>query len=90
VPVACVVQPDYNITVDVFKNASGWPDAVGLKRRAHGSWMPVTWRDFAAEVRAIAAAWCSNRDRQIMRSTLSCSTRLTSNDASRGMLRTYT
>jgi long-chain acyl-CoA synthetase len=54
VPVAYVVQPDYNITVDVFKNASGWPDAVGLKRRTHGSWMPVTWRDFAAEVRASA------------------------------------
>lgn len=42
VPVAYVVQPDYSITADVFKNASGWPDAVGLKRRTHGSWMPVT------------------------------------------------
>ncbi|TVZ01198.1 hypothetical protein EAS64_33485 [Trebonia kvetii] len=30
---AYVVQPDYHITLDVFKNASGWPDAVRLKRR---------------------------------------------------------
>jgi long-chain acyl-CoA synthetase len=55
VPVAYVVQPDDNITDDVFRNAESWPDAVGLKRRTDGSWTPVTWREFAAEVREIAA-----------------------------------
>jgi long-chain acyl-CoA synthetase len=55
VPAAYVVQPDDNITDDVFRNAENWPDAVGLKRRANGSWTPVTWREFAAEVREIAA-----------------------------------
>jgi long-chain acyl-CoA synthetase len=55
VPAAYVVKPDDNITDDVFRNAQDWPDAVGLKRRTHGTWMPVTWGDFAAEVRAVAA-----------------------------------
>jgi long-chain acyl-CoA synthetase len=54
-PVAYVVQPGDNITDDVFKNAADWPDAVALKRQAIGRWTPVTWRDFAAEVRQIAA-----------------------------------
>ena len=50
-PAAYVVKPDDNITDDVFWNAENWPDEVGLRRRANGSWTPVTWRDFAAEVR---------------------------------------
>ena len=54
-PVAYVVKPDDNITDDLFRNAEDWPDAVGLKRRTHGIWMPVTWRGFAAEVCGIAA-----------------------------------
>jgi long-chain acyl-CoA synthetase len=53
--VAYAVQPDDNITDDVFRNAENWPDAVGLKLRTNGSWTPVTWRDFGAEVRGIAA-----------------------------------
>src|SRR5215468_1940301 len=55
VPVAYVVQPEDNITDDVFRNAESWPDAVGLKRRTNGGWTSVTWRDFAAEVRETAA-----------------------------------
>ena len=55
VPVAYVVQPEDNITDDVSRNAESWPDAVGLKRRTNGGWTSVTWRDFAAEVREIAA-----------------------------------
>jgi long-chain acyl-CoA synthetase len=54
-PVAYEVKPDDNITDDVFRNAENWPGAVGLKRRTAGTWAPVTWRDFAAEVRDIAA-----------------------------------
>jgi len=54
-PVAYVLKPEDNITDDVFLNAENWPGEVGLKRRTIGGWMPVTWRDFAAEVRAIAA-----------------------------------
>ena len=49
------MKPDDNITDDVFLNAENWPDEVGLRRRTNGSWAPVTWRDFAAEVRHIAA-----------------------------------
>ncbi len=54
-PAAYVVQPDDNITDDVFRNAENAPDGVGLKRRTNGGWAPVTWRAFAAQVRGIAA-----------------------------------
>lgn len=55
VPAAYIVEPGDNITDDVFWNAANWPDAVGLRRRTDGGWMPVTWRDFATEVRQGAA-----------------------------------
>src|SRR5512146_123250 len=55
VPAAYVVKPDDNITDDVFWNTENWPDEVGLRRQANGSWIPVTWREFAAEVREVAA-----------------------------------
>ncbi len=55
VPVEYAVKPDDNITDDVVLNALNWPDAIGLKRLTNGSWTPVTWRQFAAEVRGIAA-----------------------------------
>ncbi len=57
VPVAYVVRPDDNATDDVFTNAEHWPGTVGLKRKVNGTWTPVTWREFAGEVRAIAAGF---------------------------------
>lgn len=54
-PVAYELQPGDNISDDVFRNAANWPDAVGLRRRARGVWMPVTWRAFATQVRDVAA-----------------------------------
>ena len=57
VPVAYVVQPADNATDDVFTNAARWPGTVGLKRKVNGTWTPVTWREFAGEVRAIAAGF---------------------------------
>jgi long-chain acyl-CoA synthetase len=55
VPAAYVVKPGDNVTDDVFRNAANWPDAVGLRRRTNDGWTPVTWGDFAAEVRQGAA-----------------------------------
>ena len=55
VPAAYIVQPEDNVTDDVFRNAENWPEAVGLRRLRNGSWTPVTWRAFAAEVRHFAA-----------------------------------
>jgi long-chain acyl-CoA synthetase len=49
------VQPEDNVTDDVFLNAENWPDVVGLRRRRPHGWEPVTWRVFAAEVRCLAA-----------------------------------
>jgi long-chain acyl-CoA synthetase len=57
VPDAYTVQPDDNITDDLVRNAKNWPDAVGLKRRVNGIWAPVTWREFADEVRELAAGF---------------------------------
>jgi long-chain acyl-CoA synthetase len=57
VPVAYTVQPADNITDDVFSNARDWPDTVGLKRKVSGTWTPVTWREFAAQVRGLAAGF---------------------------------
>ena len=56
-PVAYAVQPDDNVTDDVFTNAESWPDTVGLKRKVDGTWTPVTWREFAGQVRGIAAGF---------------------------------
>jgi long-chain acyl-CoA synthetase len=57
VPVIYVVKPTDNITDDVFEHAEDSPDAVGLKRKVNGIWTPVTWRDFAEQVRSIAAGF---------------------------------
>jgi len=55
VPVAYVVKPDDNITDDIFTHEKERPSTVGLKRKVNGAWQPVTWRDFAGQVRDIAA-----------------------------------
>jgi long-chain acyl-CoA synthetase len=55
VPASYVVKPDDNMTDDLFRNEGEWPDEVGLKRKVNGTWTPVTWREFAGEVRGIAA-----------------------------------
>ena len=57
VPVAYAVKPDDNVTDDVFTNAANWPDAVGLKQKVNGVWTPVTWREFAGQVRELAAGF---------------------------------
>jgi long-chain acyl-CoA synthetase len=57
VPAAYVVKPEDNITDDVFANARNWPEATGLKRKVNGTWAPVTWREFADDVRAVAAGF---------------------------------
>jgi long-chain acyl-CoA synthetase len=57
VPAAYVVKPDDNVTDDVFAHAQDWPGAVGLKRKVNGTWTPVTWREFAGQVRGLAAGF---------------------------------
>jgi len=54
VPVIHVVKPDDNVTDDVFANENR-PDAAGFKRKVNGAWTPVTWREFAGQVRGLAA-----------------------------------
>src|SRR5262249_59036 len=55
VPAAYVVKANDNVTDDLFTNAENWPGSVGLKRKLNGTWQPVTWREFAGQVRAVAA-----------------------------------
>ncbi len=57
VPVAYVTKPGDNVTDDVFRNAENWPDTVGFKRMVNGTWTPVSWLEFAAQVRGIAAGF---------------------------------
>ena len=57
VPVIYAVKPDDNVTDDVFANAENWPDAAGFKRKVKGTWTPVTWREFAGQVRGLAAGF---------------------------------
>ena len=57
VPAAYAVKPDDNVTDDVFRYAESCPGEVGLKRRADGAWLPVTWREFAGQVRELAAGF---------------------------------
>ncbi|HEX9064343.1 MAG TPA: long-chain fatty acid--CoA ligase [Streptosporangiaceae bacterium] len=55
VPVEYEVQPRDNVTDDLFAHARDLPDSTGLKRKDGGAWVPVTWREFAGEVRELAA-----------------------------------
>ncbi len=55
VPAAYITGPGDNITDDVFSNEQKWPDETGLKRKVDGTWTPVTWREFAGQVRGLAA-----------------------------------
>jgi long-chain acyl-CoA synthetase len=57
VPTAYAVKPEDNITDDVFTNEQAWPGTVGLKRKVNGAWTPVTWREFAGQVRETAAGF---------------------------------
>ncbi len=56
-PAAYLVQPDDNITDDIVRNAEERPGETGLKIKVNGSWTPVTWRDFAQQVRELAAGF---------------------------------
>src|SRR6516162_4557434 len=57
VPAAYVAKANDNVTDDLFANAENWPGSVGLKRKLNGTWQPVTWREFAGQVRAVAAGF---------------------------------
>jgi long-chain acyl-CoA synthetase len=56
-PVTYIVKPDDNVTDDIFAHEKNRPDAVGLKRKVNGAWTPVTWREFARQVRGLAAGF---------------------------------
>jgi long-chain acyl-CoA synthetase len=57
VPPKYGVKPGDNVTDDLFINAENWPRSVGLKRKLNGTWQGVTWREFAEQVRAVAAGF---------------------------------
>ncbi|HEY7260467.1 MAG TPA: AMP-dependent synthetase/ligase [Trebonia sp.] len=57
VPAAYVVEPADNVTGDIVANVRRRPDSVGLRRILNGTWVPVTWREFAEQVRDLAAGF---------------------------------
>jgi long-chain acyl-CoA synthetase len=56
-PAAYEVRPEDNITDDIVANVRRGPDSVGLRRILNGAWVPVTWREFAGQVRDLAAGF---------------------------------
>jgi len=57
VAAAYEVRPEDNITDDIGANVRRGPDSVGLRRVLNGTWSPVTWREFAGQVSALAAGF---------------------------------
>jgi long-chain acyl-CoA synthetase len=55
VPAAFTLPQDTNLTDAVFGNASDYPDTVLFDRKVDGAWQPVTAKEFAEEVKALAA-----------------------------------
>ena len=76
VPAAYLVQPDDNITDDIVTNAENHPGDVGLRVKVNGTWAPVTWREFARQVRELAAGFIAAGIEPGDRVALMCQTRL--------------
>jgi long-chain acyl-CoA synthetase len=55
VPANFSVPDDANLTDAVFGNAAEFPDNVAFDRKVGGQWQPVTSKDFAEEVKRVAA-----------------------------------
>ncbi|HET7530162.1 MAG TPA: AMP-dependent synthetase/ligase [Mycobacteriales bacterium] len=55
VPAGFDLAHDANLTDGVFGNASDYPDTVVFDRKVDGAWQPVTAKNFAEEVKALAA-----------------------------------
>jgi long-chain acyl-CoA synthetase len=60
VPAAFRLPEDSNLTDAVFGNASDYPDTVLFDRKVDGAWQPVTSKEFAEEVKALAAGLIAN------------------------------
>jgi len=59
VPATITVAPDAQLADVVFADDRVNADLVLFQRRSAGSWLPVTARQFAADVRALAAGFLS-------------------------------
>jgi len=60
VPAIYVPSPDSTMTDSLFDHAARWPDHPAFGRRVDGTWLPVTSRECADQVAAVAAgliAW---------------------------------
>ena len=59
VPATVTVAPEAQLADVVFADDRVNADLVLFQRRSAGSWLPVTARQFAADVRALAAGFLS-------------------------------
>jgi long-chain acyl-CoA synthetase len=55
VPASFTLADDANLTDAVFGNAAEFPDNVAFDRKIDGQWQPVTSKNFAEDVKAVAA-----------------------------------
>jgi long-chain acyl-CoA synthetase len=74
-PPKAVVPDDVNASDDVFDNASRRPEHIALLRKASGRWHPVTAKQFADEVTALAAGLIASGIRPGERIALMSATR---------------
>jgi long-chain acyl-CoA synthetase len=75
VPAGFTLPEDSNLTDAVFGNASDYPDTVLFDRKVDGAWQPVTSKEFAEEVKALAAGLIANGVGAGDRVGLMCATR---------------
>jgi len=55
VPATVTIPPDQNMTDRIFDNASRHGDDIAFARKVSGSWQNITAKEFASDVRQVAA-----------------------------------
>ncbi|MGZ4559062.1 MAG: AMP-binding protein, partial [Mycobacteriaceae bacterium] len=55
VPPTVTIPPDQNMTDRIFDNASRHGDDIAFARKVSGSWQNITAKEFASDVRQVAA-----------------------------------
>ncbi|HVB26558.1 MAG TPA: AMP-dependent synthetase/ligase, partial [Mycobacteriales bacterium] len=75
VPATIEIPASANLTDAVFRHAAENPDDVCFERKIAGAWQPVTSKDFAEQVRALAAGLVAAGVQPKDRVALLCATR---------------
>ena len=61
VPATVTIPPDQNMTDRIFDNASRHGDDIAFARKVSGRWQNITAKEFASDVRQVAAGLIAYR-----------------------------